>query len=262
MKKLNVLLLFWVISQIAFAQQIQNIEYDYTDGNGHTCKSNLYINGKESLFTISDTRVSGDHEVGESVYKVHNDKWSRIFYDNGTLSLTRIPLYGKELLYQSSAEAIKTTGKSKIIGKFQCQEAIVAKGGRNYQVWFAPSVPVGIAPLGIDKLPGLAVEIQEIGGEKTHLKLIKTSNGTAPVQFLSHRKYILGKKNSTYDGYKKEITKQVTGAKKENNVAIAELLAKYNVTGGGIEFSEDQRYYTCHLVDIPENLVKDLQKIK
>jgi GLPGLI family protein len=197
------------------------------------------------------------------MYKLYNDKWSKIFYDNGTVSLTRIPRDGKELVYQSSPEIIKLTGKSKTIGKFKCQEAMVAKAGRNYQIWFSGAIPVNMAPFGIDKLPGLAIELQEIGGEKTHIKLVKINNMPATAQYQSHKKYILNKKPLTYETYKKEITRQVTGAKKENNVAIAEVLAKYNVTNsGGIEFSEDQLYYVCHLVDIPENLVKDLQKIK
>lgn len=243
-----------------FSQQIQNIEYDYTDSNEHTCKSNLYINGKESLFTISDFRAGGAHGTDGKMYKIYNDKWSKIFYDNGNVSLTRIPIYDKELVYQSSPEVIKTTGKSKTIGKFQCQEAMVAKGGRAYQVWFAPSMPVAIAPLGIDKLPGLAVELQEIGGEKIHIKLVKTSNGIAPAQFHSHKKYILGRKTLTYETYRKESTKILVGAKRENAALVAEL-AKEGITLD-VQINENQDWYTCHLLDIPENLVKDLPKIK
>ena len=254
--------ILFIIPITLMAQEVQSIEYDYTDGNGYTCKSTLYLHGKESTFTINDDRTSGTHEDAQGhSYKLYNDKWSKIFYKNGSTTLTRLPLYGKELVYQSSDEIIKLVSETKQIDKFKCQKATISKGGRNYEIWFTDKIPVNVGPMCISNTPGLIVELKEIGGESIKFKFVQISKQKDIALYNSYKKYILEKKPISFDSYKKDVTKIMANTKRENAAYLAEMSTKYNTTIN-VSFSEDQRYYTCHLVDVPENLVKDLQKIK
>ena len=244
----------WCFS--SFGQTTQ-LTYQYTDDNDFTCESHLFLKGKESLFIIKDPRMEKNNENSSgTIYKLYNDKWSRIFYSSEQQNLTRIPLYGKEFVYQSGqlVTAKKLTGKTKKIAGYACQEILVTKGGRKYSVWYTTDVPLVAAPLNLAVAPGLVVEVRDLDSQHFKVTLQKISKSANLKEFESYKNYILSKTAKTYPVYEKELIQLMSFGKRENYAALAKLNAS-------IEYSEDHRYFTVHVVDIPVKLVPTLQKI-
>lgn len=52
----------------------------------------------------------------------------------------------------------KITEEQKTIGEHQCQKATCVFGGRTYEVWFAPDIPISDGPWKFHGLPGLILE--------------------------------------------------------------------------------------------------------
>jgi len=253
MKNITFLIFITITS---FAQSTQ-LTYQYTDDNDFTCESHLFLKGKESLFIIKDPRRELNHVSQSGMhYKLHNDAWSRIFYATDQQNLTRIPLYGKEFVYQSGqlVMAKKLTGKTKKIAGYACQEILVTKGGRKYSVWYTTDVPLVAAPLNLAIAPGLVVEVRDLDSQHFKVTLQKISKTANLKEFESYKNYILSKTVKTYPVYEKELIQLMSFGKRENYAALAKLNAS-------IEYSEDHRYFTVHVVDIPVKLVPTLQKI-
>jgi GLPGLI family protein len=248
------------VSFYCHAQSITNLEYSVTDRNAYECTANLLIRSDENLFIINDTRTAKalpSPVNPQMYYKLYNDKWSKIFYFNGKEMITRIPLYGKEQVYLSSEvpKKIKFTNAKKTIGKFNCQEAVVEKGGRKYSVFFTKDYPKQVGPMGFNFLPGLVIEIKDLDDTYNKIILTKISKEGINKVFDTYKKYVLSKKVDKYVDYCSTIMRLMPNKKRENYA----LLAKYNAT---IEYAKDESFYTDHLIDIPDNLVKELQKIK
>lgn len=257
MKKIYLLI---IVSFCAKAQNLVNLQYNVTDRNGYQCTGSLFINGSENMFVINDPRTEKNNQSNvnpQTSYKLYNDKWSRIFYFNGKEMITRIPLYEKEVVYFSNEvpKNIKFTSGKKIIGKFNCQEALIEKGGRKYSVYFTKDYPKQVGPMGFNFLPGLVVEIRDLEDSFSKVELVKITKESANKTFEDDKKYILAKKPDKFMVYCKNIISLMPNKKRENYA----LLAKYNAT---IEYAPDESFYTDHLIDIPENLVKELKKIK
>ena len=253
MKNITFLIFITITS---FAQSTQ-LTYQYTDDNDFTCESHLFLKGKESLFIIKDPRRELNHVSQSGMhYKLHNDAWSRIFYATDQQNLTRIPLYGKEFVYQSGqlVTAKKLTGKTKKIAGYACQEILVTKGGRKYSVWYTTDVPLVAAPLNLAIAPGLVVEVRDLDSQHFKITLQKISKTANLKDFESYKNYILSKSAKTYPVYEKEIIQLLVNTKKDNFA----LMAKFNAV---FEVDENQSFYTVHVVDIPVNLVPTLQKI-
>ncbi len=256
--KLLTLLIF--INFTCFAQTITNFEYQVVDRNGYSCKAHLLQQGIENIFIIDDKRteasVQSTINPGE-YYRVHNDKWSKIFYFDGKNTITRVPLYDKDVIYNSTeiTKNIVFTEKKKKVGKFLAQEAIVEKGGRKYSVYFTKEYPNFVGPMGFNFLPGLVVEVKDLEDNINYIQLLRITKENENKNFEIYKKFIQSKKIQTYEAYTKHIVQFLTNKKRDNFA----LLAKHGAT---IEYAADESFYTDHLVDIPANLVKELKKIK
>jgi GLPGLI family protein len=258
MKHIHLIAFFLFLSVSAISQKSQALEYEYTDVNGFTCQSFLIIKENESLFYIEDNRKDGNNfnDKGEK-YKFYNDRWSRIFYKNNSELITRIPIYGKEFVYQNNKidTKIELGNKTKTINKFKCQDAKVSKGGKTYLIWFTTDILIKSGPLNIHSLPGLVVEMSEISNPNLKIKFLGITDKIDNEKFNSYKKYILNRKKITYETYEIEAIKLLTNIKRQNFLILAQH-------GATIEYAEDQSYFTKHLVDIPKNLASELQKIK
>lgn len=259
MDKIKFLILALCFGTISvFAQTTKQYEYHYVDDNGYSFKSFFFNSPTENLFILKDDRKSGSNENHEGMaYKVYNDKWSKVFYQSKNQNITRIPIYGKEIVYYSNElkSEIKLTDNKRVISKYKCQEAIVKKGGRTYSVWFTNEIPLKKGPLNINGLPGLIVEMSDKSSKHFSLTLTNIADLSNSTDFNNYKKFILSKKPLDLENYNSSVVKIFTNVKRENYA----ILAKMNAT---IELAEDQRYFTTHLVDIPKNLVSELQKIK
>ncbi|CAN1491162.1 GLPGLI, GLPGLI family protein [Spirosomataceae bacterium] len=247
-----------VISLSSFAQTAKQYEYQYIDVEGYVMKSYLLTIPNESIFIIKDDRKSGTNMTQEGVpYKVYTDKWATIYYQSKTQNLTRIPIYSKELIYESKdiIQEINLSENKKVIGKYKCQEATIKKGGRIYTAWFTSEVPLKTGPINIVGIPGLIVELSEKNSKSFKISLTSISDLKDLTEFNAYKKYVTSKKHLNLTDYNATVTKLLTNVKRENY----SILAKMNAT---MEYTEDQGYFTKHLVDIPKNLVSELQKIK
>ena len=56
----------------------------------------------------------------------------------------------------------KLTNEKKKIGEYECQKATCSFGGRNYEAWFAPDIPVSDGPWKFNGLPGLVLEVYDL----------------------------------------------------------------------------------------------------
>ena len=56
----------------------------------------------------------------------------------------------------------KYTEDKKTIGDYECQKATCKFGGRSYEVWFAPEIPISDGPWKFQGLPGLIVEAYDV----------------------------------------------------------------------------------------------------
>lgn len=69
----------------------------------------------------------------------------------------------------------KITKETKKIKGLDCYKAYGLHGGRDYEVWFAPSMAVGHGPFALSGLPGLILEARTIDGRgHHHLQIIAT----------------------------------------------------------------------------------------
>ena len=257
MKK-NIFFIILILVMHKSYNQNYNIEYEYEDLNKFKCKANLYIRAnKESLFRVNDQREGGvTQNSEENVILVYNDKVSKIIYSTLVKSIVRLPLYSKEIIYEDLNSKVKwnLTKKTKIIGKYTCQEAKINLNGRKYSIWFTPEIEIAFGPYKINGLPGLIVELyEETSKTKITFKSIKKLNGTT--DFENYKKYILSKKILSYNEYEVFLIKTMKQKKKNT-------FAKMKEYGATISYSEDQAAFTEHIIDIPTNLVSELKKIK
>lgn len=93
-------------------------------------------------------------------------------------------LAGRDYLIQDNLDPIKWTieAEVKMLGDIRCQKARGSFRGRNYVVWFAPSIPVRTGPWKLGGLPGLilqaADQTQEVVFTFVGLQRLDKSPGT------------------------------------------------------------------------------------
>lgn len=259
MKKIIFLYIVTLYSLNINAQKNLKIDYVFKDENNHICNSTLYIIKNESLYRIDDKRDDGIDEEktkGENYVKVNNDALSKIFYTVNKKTITRIPLYKSEVIYTDDDNKVKykLTGKNKVISKYNCQEAKLTLNGRKYSIWFTTDFETNFGPYKINGLPGLVVELtEETNKVKITLKSIKKVDDINV--FNKYKNYVLSKKSIMYSDYEQKMTEIMTKKKKANYAKMAEL-------GVTVNYDDDQKAFTQFIIDIPTNLVSELQKIK
>lgn len=248
-----------VFSNLMFSQEMKEIIYSFEDKNGFKCNSTLYVVNEESLFRIEDKREDGVQENSENegeFYKVVNDGFSKIFFTTKEESIVRIPLYKNEIIYKQNANKLNfdITGKTKKILKYNCQEAKFELNGRKYTVWFTQEVEINFGPININGLPGLIVQVfEETNKLKLTIKSIKKLKNKS--EFDKYKKYLKTKTPLEYKDYEIKIINLMKNRKIDAITKVKEL-------GGEISFNEDQSFFTQFIIDIPNNLVSELKKIK
>ncbi|KAA1244591.1 GLPGLI family protein [Aquimarina sp. RZ0] len=248
----SLLICFSMLSQVSY-----KIDYEFTDQHNYTCDSSLYINSDETLFKINDTRETGikTDESTNDMFFVINDELSRFIYCINSKSHTRIPYRGRELTYEFDSSHLpwSFTGNSKKIGDYNCSEAILDLNGRSYKVWFTSEIPINYGPLKLNGLPGLILEVI-VDNNFFHLKMLNIKKVSYPKELNDFKAYFKSKKVLPYKEYESLVIKLMAERKIKKIAQIAEL-------GGLLTYAKDQRSFTKHLIDIPTNLVEELQKI-
>lgn len=241
-----------------FSQENKEIIYSLQDRNNVVCKSKLIISDNESVFKVLDLRENGLDEKNSSeknMIYVHNDKISTIIFSNDTISITRIPLYKDEIIYNDEGVDmnLNITKNHKVINNYNCQEITLDLNGRKYSIWFTKDIQINHGPFKINGLPGLIVELTE-ETNKIKLTLDSVNKLTDNKEFLDAKNYLYSKPILSYIQYEKKITDIMTSKK-------ATTLAKMAELGADIKYDENQSAFTQWLIDIPANLVNELKKI-
>ncbi|WP_109302532.1 GLPGLI family protein [Aquimarina sp. AU474] len=253
------LLLLIAFSHKSFSQEDYVIEYEYTDRIGYSSSSKLIIhNNKESIFKVFDERESGGgtNPDTQEMFYVVNDELSTFMYSNNSEIYTRIPYKRGRFIYKypSNHHEWTLTGESKKINNYQCQKAVMKLHERTYCVWFTTEIPVNFGPLKLNGLPGLIVEGKDDKGYFS-FSLLNVKKSWDKEFFNFYKGFFQKtKKVYSYNDYKSTLTNYMTNLKRKQVTMAAEM----EVT---ISFDEDQHFFTQYLIDIPENLIEELQKI-
>ncbi len=256
------LILLLLISTTLWAQKSTRIAYEFTDHWGIVLESYLIINEKkESLFYRIDTREGGkllQNSIGYS-YVMSNDSWSSFFYRSRNQKISRIPskLYG-QYIYQTPPSKITYSKEQKKIGRFNCQKAIIQKGGRTYEAWFDASLPFEDGPWGLHGLPGLIIEAQ-IVGLKQSVVLKSIEKGDFSETLEKHKTYISAQKILDEKTYNEIVYKVILDLKRTFLGKTAKI--NNNSTGTTAGFHGGSDFFTRSILDIPENIHAELDKI-
>ncbi len=79
------------------------------------------------------------------------------------------PFFGRDFLVSGGDKKLawKLTGEQKKIGEFVCQKAILQDTSQDVTAWFTPQIPVAAGPGQFSQLPGLVLELEMDGGDRT-----------------------------------------------------------------------------------------------
>jgi GLPGLI family protein len=178
MKKYSLIILLSLVSFLGFSQDalraIGKITYisavtamGSLQNNGHT---SLYFNADRSLYIHDDAPkkdtfmyykdiessgdVSGD-PTGFPIFKLHKEKrllFKQFFfpYSNKNLSIISDTF--------ATTQWILIPDSTKQFGSFTCEKATGHFRGRDYEVWYAPDIPIPSGPFKLGGLPGLIFE--------------------------------------------------------------------------------------------------------
>lgn len=264
-KSIHLFLFLTALSFSLYAQDTYSALYEYTDSYDTKLESVLIIDKDESFFKILDERDSGIKydENGEFLHYVTNDDISTIMYSDLENCFVRIPYPalkgGSTYSYKQNQLNWELTGRTKQVKDYQCQEALLNFHGRKYRVWFTPEISIHKGPLNLNGLPGLIIEMKELTG-KTSFKLINIKKGgddklTGMIK--DHFTYL---KVEEYSDYEKGMKQYILELKIRKAKTIAEMLQR---DGGTVSFSFSlgQYHWVRKIIDIPEGLIEELEKI-
>jgi len=280
--------LFFITNTIfqSYSQEKLHLSYLFEDRFGYENKSELYVIGNESAYEIKESRKNGIFtgpqkinkdllknqpensilKVGEP-YPVYSDIIGKIFFANQENEYLRFPSESiKELIYQHhSTKKIdwKISNQRKKIGNYMCIKATCKKNGRFYTVWFSPDIPINKGPVLLNGLPGAIVEASEDDGlftvKLTDLKSLKNEQ-----DFQRIKKYFQLKKILPYAAYEKFIRKSILMGKMSLANKMPGIKKEFNAKkyGESLQINVNPKFFYERILDIPENIDNDLNKIQ
>jgi len=195
-------------SQNTFSKAVYAHKYDLPNASQDTLRNDLYFNNSGESYYISLNPIVMSRK--NSIEQKEPTRQTRridttLIYRN---ILTRQHYYNKlsfgtQHLISDSLKDIswKLNLDTKVIGKFKCKSASAKVYGRNYQVWYAPEIPVSTGPWKLFGLPGLIVEVRDdLGLIYIGLESIKTNDSYK----VSYNLEKLSQKAITLESFKKK----------------------------------------------------------
>ncbi|MCS6794853.1 MAG: GLPGLI family protein [Raineya sp.] len=155
--------------QLVVAQKIGKADYDFLyrqKVNHLPQKGTLYFDGKQSLFVWNlgkEPELFQQDGVREAILK---DPEGLQIYKNFPKKQMRMREFAMMEIYVSEEPTMpkfnwKMTGNKRKIGEYECQEATCSFRGRDWVVWFAPTIPISDGPWKFYGLPGLIIEAED-----------------------------------------------------------------------------------------------------
>lgn len=176
-------------SQIKISKTVYLCETRIGKGRVHDGTNTLYFTPDKSLFIHNDYPKSDEYkELGTSVsftkgdpegFPIFIDKKIGVLYCKSDYQATKT-LY----IFKENIPAIEWSiqKESRMIGQFLCFRAKGVFGGRTYNVWFTPDIPLPYGPYKLGGLPGLILEAYaEDGMVKYTLQSFEASTTDRPI---------------------------------------------------------------------------------
>lgn len=171
MKKLTFSIFSWILPFFIFSQSYE-IQYAQPQGfatsaeEGFSRYSTLKLKQDKSLFILHGTAGfdSANEERQElTVVTAEPDRWYFMDRSMGLLHSFEQTMIGNT--FQITEEIPKLvweiSDNEKIIGGFSCKQAFTSFRGREYEAWYAPSLPFPNGPWKLNGLPGLILEAKD-----------------------------------------------------------------------------------------------------
>lgn len=222
MKKYILFILFSINISLTFSQKLQGfVEYKMEFYGPPLLKTTLYFTENESTFTSNKFYSREDRMYTEAnkIVMVEGDTIGKIVYKNlVTKHITsRQFIRNMALVIEDSLSEIdwELSENIKDIGGYKCQKAITNFKGREYEVWFAPDIPISTGPWKLWGLPGLILEGRDKTSQvifhfsKLNLGYINMLKAKFPYNY--ERPWLLGKvvSNTNFLLLKKKDNKKV-----------------------------------------------------
>ncbi len=281
--KITLILFILLFTTKSQGQQIIHLMYSHEDTYGYLNKSNIYINGNEAAYHLEENRKNGQYtgkqkfpndllknQPANSIlkttepYTVFTDAIGKIFYVNGDKKYLRFPSESlKEVIYQQENEVEwKITKESKKIGNYLCTKATGKKNGRNFTVWFSKDLPYSFGPVLLNGLPGLIIEASDDWGLFT-TKLLAIQKVDQSPEFQRIKNYFASNKVLSYAAYEKFIKKILLSTKASMAGRLPDIKKEYKIekNGGSLQINIDPRFFYETILDIPEHMDEELNKI-
>lgn len=178
MKNLMLVFFLLIINQILFAQEycakiVYNCKTSIRKGKVHDGKNTLYFDTEKSLFVHNDFPTEDSYiDKGTIVHYIKGDteglpvfihlKDAYLYYKSEYRARP-----GEIFIFREDLPVINWTigTQTKKIGDFDCIRAVGIFGGRTYDAWFTPEIPVGLGPYKLCGLPGMILEAASRDGK-------------------------------------------------------------------------------------------------
>jgi len=168
---LSSILLFQSLSLIYGQSKVSKAVYfcqtDVTVNEAFNGKNTLYFNSSKGLYVHNDCPAENSYgnsgQPGKVAFIKGDPEGMPVFMDLDEKELYYKTPYGSPKVSFILREDLPQIDwqihpDTKMIGSFQCTKATGTFGGRVYDVWFTPEIPVSLGPYKLWGLPGLILE--------------------------------------------------------------------------------------------------------
>lgn len=182
MKKYFFCFLLLLYASLCFSQYgtaIYEVVYSPKNLIPHEYEGVLNFGDNKSLFVYEKVVYANEQRKdtiidGQITLMMHrganSDKYGKYIYLDLTSNslIARDFIVRKPFIYSDSIPKIKWSieeKNTKKVGNYICQGATCMFYGRNYEVWFAPGIPIMAGPWKLQGLPGLIMEARSTDDE-------------------------------------------------------------------------------------------------
>lgn len=171
MYRYPIFILSWVLPFFVFSQsyEIQYAQPQLFSASGEQSVSRyatLRINQNKSLFILHGTAGfdSADEQRQEmTLVTAEPDRWYYSERSKGQIHSFEQTMIGNsfQIIEDIPSLTWQMSSQEKIIGGFLCKQAFTTFRGRDYEAWYALSLPMPMGPWKLNGLPGLILEARD-----------------------------------------------------------------------------------------------------
>jgi len=153
-----------------YAQDINGIAvYKYKFPLKDTLTATLFFDNNGESYYIAKNKIrifQSSQSNNEEFTPLVREKYDSSFVFRNILTKEHLyseGIFSKGYIVTDTLRKIKweLLPETKKIGNFNCASAKTRFGGRNYQVWYTPEIPINTGPWKLYGLPGLIVEVAD-----------------------------------------------------------------------------------------------------